>query len=79
MTKFFNKFKKAYFWPTLVIFFTFSGQTFFGGKNQALLGMDFYHQVKTNDPIPKTLLDRRTEGPTDSILLGPFWLLPRVQ
>ena len=68
MAKFSNKFKKPYFWPVFPIF----GEKHFFSKNQALSHTTPHGPLtpcrvseKTNEPIPRKLPDRRTEGQTD--------------
>ena len=67
MTKFSNKSKNSYFWPIFLIF----GTNKFLKKNPVLShtthGSLTPCQVseKTNEPIPRKLLDRRMEGQKD--------------
>ena len=49
MTKFSNKFKKHYFWPTF-------GASFFFSQKFWLC-----HEEKANDPMPRNFPGRRTE------------------
>ena len=80
MTKFFNKFKKPYFWSIFPIL----GAKNFLLENPALSRTTAYgflapcqNLEKNNDAIPRKHPDRRKEGLTDPI--GPFRLLPGVQ
>ena len=71
MTKFSNKFKKPYSGPVFGLFSPFFGQKKYFQKSA--LSRIIRHgpltpcrvSEKTNEPIPRKLLDRRTEGRKD--------------
>ena len=67
MNKFFNKFKKPYFWPILPTF-----EAIFFPKNLTLSHTTSYRFLepcqnleKTNDTIPKKHLDKQKGGRTE--------------
>ena len=76
MTKFSNKFKKAYFW---FIFW----DKYFPQKNPALLHKTPHGLLapcqgseKTNEPFPRKRLDGKTEGRRDGRMAG--WADPNL-